>query len=297
MKKRIMNFVLALTLVLAGTIGATASVKANETAKDWMTFTYNGGSETDFTAKVADGFTPFSDVMPGDTITYKIKYVNGHDKTASFYMNAEVVKSLERANKEVGGAYSYTITNNGQELFSNNSVGGDSTEKLGLTQVSGDTGLYFTLGDVPASGEGTVAVSITLDGDTQANIYKDKIAELQFFFRAESEALGNKVIIKENEKVNTSTSVVKESGTKTVKKQVVKTLDNGAEVVQIDDSSVPLAANDTTVLNDSTNANINTPVTGDSILPLLACVVAFLSGVVLIIYYFKLKADKKREVA
>lgn len=291
MKKRIMNFVLALTLVVAGTVGSSAYALANETAKEWMTFTYKGGSDVDFTSQVAEGFTPFSDVMPGDTITYKINYANGTSKAADFYMNAEVVKSLEKASQDVGGAYSYVIKNNDAELFSSETVGGDATEKLGLTQASGDTGVYFSLGEVKAGEKGTVSVSITLDGDSQANVYQDKSAELQFYFKAESETLGNKTIVKENEKVVPVTKTVTESVKRTEKKQVVKTLDNGTTLVQIDDSDVPLAGD----TDDITG--VNNPVTGDSLLPLVACSIAFLSGLALIVYYIKLRVDKKKEVS
>lgn len=296
MKKRIMNFILALTLVVAGTIGTASYAKANTEVKDWMTFTFMGGSDTDFSSKLADGFTPFSGVMPGDTITYNIKYENGTDKAAYFYMNAEVVNSLEEASKEVGGAYSYTIKNNDTELFSSKTVGGDATDKLGLTQASGDTGVYFSLGAVQPEATGTVSVSITLDGDSQANVYMDKVAELQFYFRAETEAVENKVIEKENIVTHTTTNVVKQSEKKTVVRKPTLTLDNGNEneLVEIDESQIPLAG-ETDIFEDSIVAS--NPLTGDSIFPLIACGLTFISGLALILYYIKLKIDKKKEVA
>ncbi len=309
MKKRIMNLVLALTLVVAGTFGATNYAEANtevateDSTKDpylWKTFTYKGDSDTNFEPKLNDEFKQYTNVMPGDTIIYHIKYVNGTDKAANFYMNAEVVKSLEEASKEVGGAYSYVISNNGTELVSSKTVGGDATSKLGLTQISGDTGIYFDLGEVKPGDEstnyGTVSVEITLDGDTQANVYMDKTAELQFYFRAETETVENKVIEKENIVTHTTTNVVKQSEKKTVVRKPTLTLDNSNEneLVEIDEGQIPLAG-ETDIFEDSIVAS--NPLTGDSIFPLIACGLTFISGLALILYYIKLKIDKKKEVA
>lgn len=287
MKKRIINFVLALVLVAAGTVSLSAS--ANAETKDWMTYTFKGGSAIDFKAEQAEGFTPVTDAMPGDTISYNINYVNGAKEAAAFYMNAKVVESLEKANEEVGGGYSYVITNNGTELFNSKTVGGDATEKLGLKQASGDTGVYFSLGDVAPGKGGTVNVSITLDGDSQANIYEDKAAELEFYFKAETESLKNKTIEKTVTVTNSKTKTEVRTETKPGGKKLIKTLDNGTELVQIDDSDVPLAGND--------NTNGGSPQTGDSILPFVICGIGFLLGMGLIGCYIKLVNDKKKEVA
>lgn len=282
MKKIIKNLVLALTLVAAGFTGSVLSANAETLGSGW-TVTYNGKSDVDFTSTYKDDYKPVQGAMPGDTISYTIQYKNNTTESADFYMNADVLNSLEEGN--VGGAYSYKITNNGSELFDSETIGGDATAAVGLKQVSGDDGLYFSLGTIPANGSGKVVVAIKLDGDSQPNIYGDKDAALAFFFKAESteNAEKHKTIINNVTKTNTITKQVAVSEKKTIVKQIVKTLDNGTELVTIDDSDVPLAGGN--------------PSTGDSIVVMAICSALFVLGMMLIIYAVAMGIIRKKEVA
>ncbi|SCZ80996.1 hypothetical protein [Pseudobutyrivibrio xylanivorans] len=285
MKKTIFNIVLALTLVTAGISGLKLNANAETIPRGW-TVTYTGMDEDKnpvFTSTYSSDYREIDNAMPGDTIEYTITYVNATDEEADFYMNANVLDSLEDGNS--GGAYSYRITNNDKDLFNSNTVGGDGAAVVGLKQVSGNSGLYFSLGTVgkksATTHSGKVKVLIQLDGDSQLNSYGNKDASLEFFFKAEptSSAVEKRTttIVKQQE----MSKEVSVSQQKSIVKQIVKTLDNGTEIVEIDDDNVPLAG----------------PATGDSILPSAICSVMFALGMCLIFYSVAISINKKRREA
>ena len=273
MKKFYFNMVLALAVV-ATTFGAKSITANAETESINWQVTYTG-SKIESTYDVNK--STIENAMPGDTIEYSVDYVNGTSSPASFYVSADVVKSLEEGATATGGAYSYKITYTGSEvpLFDSETVGGDAGEGadavIGLDQVNGNEGAYFSLGTVAAGDKGTVTVSITLDGNSQNNNYMSTLAQLEIKFGAEPTADATR-----GDSVTHHNSIVK---------NVVKKLSGGTEVVVIDDDDVP-----------TTNGGGN-PQTGDSIMPLVLCTVALLIGLMLIFWYFRLTKDNKEEVA
>lgn len=297
MKKYLLNLVLALTLVTAGlTTGfSTAAAKeADGLSYNWDV-TYNGGS---FSSTYNSEAAKIKNAMPGDTITYSVKYINGTSESADFYMNADVVRSLEQTSKGEGGAYSFKITNNDEVIFDSETVGGDVIEAVGLNQVDGKEGAYFALGSVPANGFGTVSVLIALDGKSQTNNYMAATANLDIVFGAEATTTAkySKTEYKKVTKTGTSYQYVPVTETKTSTMPVVKTLDNGTEVVAIDDSEIPLSGDTKTILDPNTPLAAG-PQTGDSLIPLLICGAMLVIGIGLIGWYIKLMLDKKKEVA
>ena len=282
MKKNKLNIVLALMLVVAGISGTKLTANAETEGLSWSV-TYNGSG---FTSTYDASNATISDAMPGDTIEYTVEYINGSSEAAVFYMNADVVKTLEEGAEASGGAYSYKITTNTSDtpIFDSETVGGDATAVVGLDQVNGKEGAYFSLGEVAVGKSGKVTVSISLDGNSQTNSYMDTLAEIELKFGAESATSyeNSKKIVKTVTKTNTVTKYASYSEKKSIVKKVVKTLDNGTEVVVIDDDDVPLAG--------------DSPLTGDSILPIVFCGILFVVGLMFVIAYFRL-VNKKEEVA
>lgn len=284
MKKKLLNLVLALTLVVAGMTGIKSEAKAadDDLSYSWNV-TYDGKS---FSSTYNKDAAVIKNVMPGDTVTYSVKYINGTNEATEFYMNADVLKSLEEGSKAEGGAYSFKITNNDSVIFDSELVGGDVKEAVGLNQVSGKQGAYFTLGTVDSGANGEVKVLITLDGNSQTNQYMASIANLEIKFGAESASTAkySKKEYKKVVKTNSVTKYVPNVQKKSIVKDVVKTLDNGTDVVVIDDDDVPLAAGDN-------------PRTGDSLIPLMICGAMLAVGLSLIIWYAAIMINKKKEVA
>ena len=270
MKKLHLNTVLALMVMTAGFAFAGTTAHAETLKVDPWDVTYTGSS---MKSNYDPSKATISSTMPGDTIQYSVNYVNGSGSDATFYMSSDVVKTLEEGSEATGGAYSYKITYTGsdQPLFDSETIGGDESvsDIIGLNQVNGNQGSYFSLGSVPAGESGTVTVTVTLDGNSQTNKYMSTLAELEIKFGAEPTDTAHK-----------GDSVERHN---TVVRNVVNTLDGGTEVVIIDDEDIPL---------DGGN-----PLTGDSILPLLMCAVAFVVGLMMIIWYFILTRKQKEEVA
>lgn len=289
MIKKTINMVLALTLIVAGmTVVKVDAAAAADKSYEWGV-TYNGSKFLPTDGKEYDANkAKLKDVMPGDTIEYVVTYEN-KDKDGEaidFYLNANVVKSLEDTSSAAGGAYTFKILNNGVELF-DSETGGDAVSAegaVGLNLVNGNQGAYFSLGSVPINGSGNVVVSIKLDGNSQTNDYMSAIANLDLKFVAEpTNSLSEKKTII-NQIVNIKTVKVEDKKTekRSIVKQVVKTLDNGTEVVAIDDSDVPLAG----------------PQTGDKFIPMAICSAMFVIGMFLIVWYAAICVNsKKKEVS
>ena len=288
MKKRYINLILALTVVLAGFAGTHIDANAETESIDWaVTYT---GSDFDSTYKAEK--SKLTNVMPGDTVEFSVDYKKGTDSDANFYMSADVLKTLEDGATDLGGAYSYKIlsSNSDQPIFDSETIGGDNTDVIGLDQVNSGDGAYFSLGTLGSGNQGTVTISIALDGNSQSNDYMSKLAELEIKFAAEptSDDLDNQIQYKTKTKINSIVNKIFNRDKQTVVKQVARTLDDGTQIVIIDEDTVPTSG--TTVISGN-------PRTGDSIMPLLVCGVAMLLGIALIVYYFIMTRDKKEEVA
>ena len=292
MKKKHLNIVLALAVSFVGLVGLSIDAKAETEKVEWKV-TYTGLSfESTYEADKAT----LSNAMPGDTINFTVDYVNGTGESADFYMSADVLKTLEDNNKATGGAYTYKITSTttaNPTVFDSETIGGDASADsvVGLAQVDEGEGAYFSLGTVASGKSGTVTISIDLDGNSQNNSYMSALAQLNIKFGAEpvSEKEENKTEYKTITKTNTIVNKIVNRDKVSIVKQVARTLEDGNQIVIIDEEQVP--TNGTTYINGSN------PQTGDSILPLVVCSLLMLVGIALVIWYFKLTRDNKKEVA
>ncbi len=284
MKKKYMNIVLALTLVAAGFIGLKTEALADTLDPVTWTVTYDG---TENFASTYDAETAkVTGAMPGDTITYEVTYKNASTEAANFYMDANVVKTLEEGSDATGGAYTYKIFSDKSEtpLFDSETVGGDNEDVQGLMQVNGNEDAYFDLGTLAVGDSGKVTVIIVLDGNTQSNSYMGALGQLNILFAAEPESNDNEgiVITKTVTKTNTVFNQIVNHSKQKVSKKVERTLPNGTQIVVIEDEDTPLFGEN--------------PLTGDSILPLVFCGITLLLGLFLIFMYFRMTRNNK-EVA
>lgn len=284
MKKKYMNIVLALTLVAAGFIGLKTEALADTLDPVTWTVTYDG---TDTFGTTYDAETAkVTGAMPGDTITYEVTYKNASTEAANFYMDANVVKTLEEGSDATGGAYTYKILSDKSTtpLFDSETVGGDNEDVQGLMQVNGNEDAYFDLGTLAVGDSGKVTVIIVLDGNTQSNSYMGALGQLNILFAAEPESNDNEgiVITKTVTKTNTVFNQIVNHSKQKVSKKVERTLPNGTQIVVIEDEDTPLFGEN--------------PLTGDSILPLVFCGITLLLGLFLIFMYFRMTRNNK-EVA
>lgn len=273
MKVKKINMVLALALVVAGITGHCMTVEAGTESLEW-TVQYDGGKNFKTLGKDATN-SSIGNAMPGDTIQYIVTYTNNSadGKTYDFYLDANVLKSLEDGSSAAqGGGYSYKvdyeINGTTSTVIDSETIGGDNDVSKGLNQVSNDS--YVSVGRLTKGQSGIVTVSIALDGNSQDNSYMETIAQMsiQFAVQEAGEADGKHEVIE---------------NTKTETKHVVYTIPGGSKIIYIDDELTPLAGGG--------------PQTGDSILPLLICGITLLIGIMFIAWYFKLTKDEKKEVA
>ena len=268
MKKLHMNIVLALMVMTAGFAFAGTTAHAETLKIEPWDVTYTGSA-------MKSNYDPakavIKDTMPGDTIEYTVNYINGSKSDATFYMSADVIKTLEEGSIATGGSYTYKITCSEMEepLFDSKTMGSDenASEVERLNKVNGSEGSYFSLGSLEVGKSGQVTVTVTLDGNSQTNNYMSTLAELEIKFGAEP--------------TDSAREGVTEERRNTVVKRVVNTLDGGTEVVVIEDDSIPL---------DGGN-----PLTGDSLFPLVMCGIALFAGLLMILWYYIITRDKKEE--
>jgi hypothetical protein len=269
MKKKLLNIVLALTVVIAGFTAFSGTAKAEEIGLKWDVTYSKDGSKVESTFDAIDK-DAISKVMPGDTLYYEVTYTNNYTKDATFYMHAGVAKALEEGMKGSGGAYSYEIFNNGESILDNKTVGGENEDVQGLMQVNKDDNAYFNLGSIKPGESGKIRVAVKLDGNTINNDYMADLATLSLNVRFGAEPTSDE----------TDGGTRYETTTKHVVNRIVKVLNNGTEVVILDDD-VPLAG----------------PRTGDSILPIVMCGLALVLGLLMIVWYFMLTRNDRREEA
>lgn len=284
MKKKYMNIVLALTIVAAGFIGLKTEALADTLDPVTWTVTYDGSDS--FVSTYDAETAKVTGAMPGDTITYEVTYKNASTEAANFYMDANVVKTLEEGNDATGGAYTYKILSDKSTtpLFDSETVGGDNEDVQGLMQVNGNEDAYFDLGTLAVGDSGKVTVIIVLDGNTQSNSYMGALGQLNILFAAEPESNDNEgiVITKTITKTNTVFNQIVNHSKQKVSKKVERTLPNGTQIVVIEDEDTPLFGEN--------------PLTGDSIVPLVFCGITLLLGLFLIFMYFRMTRNNK-EVA
>ena len=187
----------------AGLTGASllpaASVQAvtHKADKEWMvTFTENKKVKSNF---VDDDFDKvFENMQPGDDALISIKVSNNNSRTVRWYMENEVISSLEEsieaAKAQGGGAYTYQLTWTGPgesqptTLYDSDTVGGEesiSKDREGLKEATNSLEDWLHLSRMKKGQSGVVNLRVLLDGETQGNAYQDTLADLQMNFAVE----------------------------------------------------------------------------------------------------------------
>lgn len=187
MKKKF-GFLAVALLVFAMTVPAAA--ETTRTNAGTVTFTGSRMNSSFSSSKLA---ASVSEMQPGDAVTFEVKLSNAADFTTDWYMSNEVLSSLEDAQDVAeNGGYSYKLSYmdaDGSEtvLYNSDSIGGDKDQSAGagLNEATDSLGDFFYLDRLENGESGTVTLSISLDGESQGNIYQDTLATLKMNFAAE----------------------------------------------------------------------------------------------------------------
>ena len=132
-------------------------------------------------------------LQPGDTAKFYMSLKNNNKETTSWYMANDVLQSLEDSQTLAeGGAYAYVLTyvkpdGSSNQLYNSKAIGGEVVNEAGkgLHQATHALKDFFFLDELEPNAQGTVLLSVTLEGETQGNQYQDTLAKLQMNFAVE----------------------------------------------------------------------------------------------------------------
>lgn len=180
MIKRTWSVIVALVAALAFPAVALA-------ANDWqVTYTSAGEMEENFANP-----DERTGMQPGDTEEFVINLKQDYKDEARWYMSNKVTKTLEDKSGS-GSAYSYKLEFDGpsghQTLFDSDKVGGQSEGQVkrdGLKDATDGLDEWMYLDNFTQGATGTVTLSVTMDGDTEANEYFDTEALVNMEFAVE----------------------------------------------------------------------------------------------------------------
>jgi len=196
---KIRRSLMALSLAALMTAGMTMTVSAETAQYEWESV-FNGNSiVSNFdTEEIAEAV---SNLQPGDDVTFEVSYRNEYDGDTDWYLENEVVKTLEKTQgtNASGGGYTYSLVHKDSDgaeetIFSNERVGGEAkpNDMEGLEQATNAVDEWFFLETLGYGESGTVTLKVAFEGETQANDYMDTDGELELRFAVEIPENGGK---------------------------------------------------------------------------------------------------------
>ena len=191
MKKRWMGLLLACALVLGD--GAAARAEDYKGDPGWsVEFT---GSKMESNFNTSDINDAIYDLQPGDSIDISVALRNTAGGSADWWMTNKVLQSLEDSQRvAASGGYTYTLAYQPprgelETLYSSDTVGGERTGDMdvgeGLHEATESLDEYFYLDTLGTGEQGTISLTVALDGETQGNTYQDTLANLTLNFAVE----------------------------------------------------------------------------------------------------------------
>ncbi len=187
MKNSVKTIVLLIVCIMSVLIAAECSFAESKKYNGKAYFDGKAVKSTFKAGKIADAI---SELQPGDDVTFRVKYTNKYKEETDWYMENEVLQTLEKADaaRKVpegtgtpeNGGYTYELIHrdkNGkkQVLFSNSKVGGEAkpANMEGLEQATNALDDWFYLQSLGYKESGELTLSIKFDGETEVNDYMD----------------------------------------------------------------------------------------------------------------------------
>ncbi len=191
MKKRWMGLLLACAMVLGD--GAAARAEDYKGDPGWsVEFT---GSKMESNFNTSDINDAIYDLQPGDSIDISVALKNTAGGSVDWWMTNKVLQSLEDSQRvAASGGYTYTLAYQPprgelETLYSSDTVGGERTGDMdvgeGLHEATESLDEYFYLDTLGTGEQGTISLTVALDGETQGNTYQDTLANLTLNFAVE----------------------------------------------------------------------------------------------------------------
>ena len=191
MKKKIICLGLACILSLSGALPVCA--EEHQGSKNWQVAFDGSKMNSNFSS--AEMAEEIYSIQPGDSMELQVVLKNSGGMATDWYMTNEVLATLEDSQDTAeGGAYTYRLAYVGADgtedvLYNSEAVGGedegDGRAGEGLYQATGSLKDYFYIDTLPNGQNGSVYLTVKLDGESQGNVYQDTLARLQMNFAVE----------------------------------------------------------------------------------------------------------------
>ena len=186
MKRLGLSILTALVLLLSLTVTAVAAEADNNEDLGSLEYT---GTKLIASSDFADLNDYLSGMEPGDSVLFTVTLKNNAGKDADFWMKNDAIRSFEDNEKASGGAYTYILSYNGEELYNNETVGGDVADDLakrgGLHEATEALKEFFFLDTLKSGASAKVTLYVALDGLTQGNSYQDELSKINLTFGVE----------------------------------------------------------------------------------------------------------------
>jgi len=185
MKRFSLGILTAFVLLLSLTVTAIAAEA--DYNYDLGTTEYDGSKLN--TSKVD---VKLNQVVPDESAQFTVTLKNSSDKETDWYMSNEAIWSFENNQELSGGAYTYILSYNGDEIYNNEVVGGvkppvnpdDQTDEAhDSTDALGDD--YFFLGTLSKGQTAKVTLYVALDGVSQDDDFFESLSEIKLKFAVE----------------------------------------------------------------------------------------------------------------
>ena len=187
MKRLGLSILTALVLLLSLTVTAVAAEADNNEDLGSLEYT---GTKLIASSDFADLNDYLSGMEPGDSVLFTVTLKNSGTEDADFWMKNDAIQSFEDNKKASGGAYTYILSYNGEELYNNETVGGDVADDLakrgGLHEATEALKNFFFLDTLKSGDSAQVTLFVALDGLTQGNSYQDELSKINLTFGVEN---------------------------------------------------------------------------------------------------------------
>lgn len=187
MKRLGLSILTALVLLLSLTVTAVAAEADNNEDLGSLEYT---GTKLIASSDFADLNDYLSGMEPGDSVLFTVTLKNNGTEDADFWMKNDAIRSFEDNKKASGGAYTYILSYNGEELYNNETVGGDVADDLakrgGLHEATEALKEFFFLDTLKSGASAKVTLYVALDGLTQGNSYQDELSKINLTFGVEN---------------------------------------------------------------------------------------------------------------
>ncbi|NBK97462.1 MAG: hypothetical protein EOM50_05510 [Erysipelotrichia bacterium] len=155
-------------------------------ANEIPSVTFDGTSTLKYSEEANNFSSVFEGMHSGETRELSIQLVNHSDKEVDFFMNTEVLQSLEKSVQSNGAGYNVSLKlakgNEDHYIFGSEEGALVGANENGLYDLNGTLNEKYLLTSLGANEKAVLSLVIGIDGTTSRNDYQASVGELQMDF-------------------------------------------------------------------------------------------------------------------